>query len=169
SLGNPRDALTAQSAERVIGGTTDYLSPEQAVNDPLDARSDIYNLGGTFFTLLTGSPPYDGTTAEKLAQHQLSPPPNPCVFNSAVPPALNLIVARMMAKRPADRYRTAQEVAEALGKWRPAEPSATATPVPLTTSTVPVGASGWRIRVPAQQTQPLQPAKLERSGLQSLI
>ena len=74
SLVNPKDELTGKLDDDVITGTADYLSPEQALNVTLDARSDIYSLGATFFTLVTARPPFNGSTAQKLAQHQVAPP-----------------------------------------------------------------------------------------------
>ena len=96
SLENPKDALTSRLSgdEDIITGTADYLSPEQALNLPLDSRSDIYSLGATFFTLVTGRPPFNGSTAQKLTQHQVAPPPNLCKLRGSVPEELNEVVAQ---------------------------------------------------------------------------
>jgi len=117
SVQNPRDALTEQLEEGMILGSADYLSPEQALAAPFDARSDIYSLGATLFTLLTGRPPYEGTTAEKLRQHQSAPPRDIRAIRPDVPSGLNAVVTRMMAKRPDDRYSTARDVIAALALW----------------------------------------------------
>jgi len=121
SVLNPKDALTGKLGddEDMITGTADYLSPEQALNVTLDARSDIYSLGATLFTLVTGRPPFDGSTAQKLAQHQVAPPPNLNKIRAAVPEDMGDVVARMMAKKPADRYQTMQEVLDDLAPWLP--------------------------------------------------
>jgi serine/threonine protein kinase len=167
SLASARDALTAQAAEGMVGGTADFLSPEQAANAPLDARSDVYNLGGTLYSLLTGRPPFEGTTAEKLAQHQVSPPPDPCRLNPAVPPGLAEIVARMLAKRPEDRFQSAQEATDALAPWRSAAAPADPTRAPTAMNTVHletgvVVSNGWRIRVPSDSTGSGEPAPAQR-------
>jgi WD40 repeat protein/tRNA A-37 threonylcarbamoyl transferase component Bud32 len=125
SVTNPKDALTGQLDEDAITGTADFLSPEQALNVRLDKRTDIYSLGGTFYTLLTGRTPYEGTTAQKLAQHQTAAPPDVRAIRLDVPPELAAVVARMMAKRPDERYQTAREVLAALAPWAPGVDAAT--------------------------------------------
>jgi tRNA A-37 threonylcarbamoyl transferase component Bud32 len=119
SVGNPKDSLTGQLKEEVITGTADYLSPEQALNVQLDTRTDIYSLGATFYTLLTGRPPYEGSTSQKLAQHQMAAPPDVRAVRAAVPAKLAAVVSRMMAKQPRERYQTAREVIAALAPWVP--------------------------------------------------
>ena len=93
-------------------GTFDYISPEQAL-DPrrADLRSDIYSLGCTFYHALTGQPPVpEGTAAKKLHAHQYDSPLDPRDLNPAVPEALAAVLAKMMAKDPARRYATAEEL-----------------------------------------------------------
>lgn len=112
--GNDRDKLTEQLDHGAVVGTADFISPEQAINSPnVDGRADIYSLGATLFVLLTGKPPFEGNTAQKLMQHQLRDAPP----LTGVPPALAEVVARMLAKRPADRYQTAADVVAALLPW----------------------------------------------------
>jgi len=118
SITEPEDALTSPGPDGGISGTVDYLSPEQAVNGPVDARTDVYGLGGTLAALLTGGPPYTGTVAQKLLRHQLAPPPDLYTETAGrVPRALADVVARMMAKRPDDRPASAAEVVRLLGPW----------------------------------------------------
>jgi serine/threonine protein kinase len=117
SVVNPNDKLTNQMGEDHITGTVDFISPEQAMNVHIDARSDIYSLGATFFALLAGQPPYSGSTAQKLTQHQLAPPPSLSKIRTDVPPELNAVVARMMAKKTSERYQTAADVIDALAPW----------------------------------------------------
>ncbi|MHB1037728.1 MAG: serine/threonine-protein kinase [Pirellulales bacterium] len=107
------DDLTASG---VTLGTFDYISPEQA-RDPrvADVRSDIYSLGCTFYFMLTGRPPFpDGTVLQKLLQHQGDAPPDLCQFRPELPARVPLIVAKMLAKDPADRYQQPRELVEAL-------------------------------------------------------
>jgi serine/threonine protein kinase len=135
-LHSDEDNLTAVQAEGEIVGTVDYLSPEQAMNQPLDARSDIYGLGATFYTLAAGHPPFSGSTAQKLAQHQLREPPDAYrKLNGRVPPALSAVITRMMAKNPADRYQTAAEVIDALGPWLAVPSTGSVLPVADTQTT----------------------------------
>lgn len=102
-------------------GTTDFLAPEQATNPRrADIRADIYSLGCSLYMLLTGEPPYTGkqyqTPAQKILAHCQTPFPAPS-RKRPVPPELLAILTRMTAKRPADRYATPQQVAEALQPW----------------------------------------------------
>ena len=100
-------------------GTVDYLSPEQAIDSHnVDIRSDIYSLGCTFYFLLAGSPPFSkGTLAERLLAHQSQAPVPLAVPRPDIPDRLAQVVARMLAKRPVDRYQSPGEVAAALGDW----------------------------------------------------
>jgi formylglycine-generating enzyme required for sulfatase activity/tRNA A-37 threonylcarbamoyl transferase component Bud32 len=100
--------------EGLVIGTPDFLSPEQARNArTADIRADIYALGCTFYFLLAGKPPYPGgTPTEKMLRHTTDP--LPVIERPDVPPALEAIVHKMLAKKPADRYQTPAEVALAL-------------------------------------------------------
>lgn len=93
-------------------GTFDYISPEQAI-DPrrADVRSDIYSLGCTFYHALTGQTPVpDGNAARKLAAHQTESPTDPRLINPTIPDELATVLDRMMAKLPAHRYQSADEL-----------------------------------------------------------
>jgi len=116
-VGNAKDDLTGQLGEDFVAGSADFISPEQSLGLLLDARSDIYSLGATFCALLTGKPPYEGSTAQKLAQHQMADPPDLRKIRADIPPELNDVVMRMMSKEPDERYQTATEVIEALTPW----------------------------------------------------
>ena len=113
-----RGSLTVQYDENVLG-TADYLAPEQAVDSHgVDARADIYGLGCTLYFLLAGHPPFpDGTLPQRLLAHQKQPPPPLAKERPDVPPELSAICMRMMAKKPADRYQSMTEVAQALRYW----------------------------------------------------
>ncbi len=97
-------------------GTPDYIAPEQA-NDSrnVDIRADLYSLGCSLYFLLAGRPPFpDGTPVSKMMSHlELEPTPL-AELRPNLPVGLIEIVAKMMAKRPGDRYQTPAEVAEAL-------------------------------------------------------
>ena len=93
-------------------GTFDYISPEQAL-DPrrADVRSDIYSLGCAFYHALTGRPPVpEGTAARKLHAHQHTDPLDPRAIRADIPDELVVVLARMMAKDPARRYQTPEEL-----------------------------------------------------------
>jgi urea transport system substrate-binding protein len=97
-----------QTTAGAIVGTPHYMSPEQCESRPLDARSDVYSLGATFFHLLTGRPPFDADQPlQILFAHCSRPAPDPAEIAPEVPAACSAIVRRAMAKDPADRYPTA--------------------------------------------------------------
>ncbi|HEY7157677.1 MAG TPA: protein kinase [Gemmataceae bacterium] len=100
----------------VMLGTPDYSAPEQSRDArTADARADVYSLGCTLYFLLTGQPPFPGgTMVEKILAHQDRTPPSVARFRDDVPISLTGIVARMLAKAPADRPQSAAAVARLL-------------------------------------------------------
>ena len=99
-----------------VVGTPDYMAPEQAKNSStVDHRADLYSLGCTLYFLLAGQPPFpDGNAIEKILKHQIEAPLPLQALRPEVPTVVAEIVARLMARSPADRFATALEAAEAL-------------------------------------------------------
>jgi serine/threonine-protein kinase len=124
-----------------VVGTPDYMAPEQAKDSrTVDRRADVYSLGCAFYFLLTGKPPFhEGSGIEKLLKHQIDPPPPLQGARPDVPSDLAAIVARLMAKKPEERYETAADLAAALAPLTvyPAGAVTINTPAPRSTS-VPV-------------------------------
>ncbi|MFD3507628.1 serine/threonine-protein kinase [Nocardia sp. NPDC058666] len=90
--------------------TVAYAPPEQLVAGRLDHRADIYSLGCAFFKLLTGQNPYPSTVpAMVMMGHLHEPPPRVTAVRPDLPPALDRVIAKAMAKEPADRYSTCRE------------------------------------------------------------
>ncbi len=91
-------------------GTVDYMAPEQARNSKAaDVRSDIYSLGCSWYFMLTGQPPYpEGSVTNKISAHALNPIPDPRLINRDVPESVVMVLTRMLAKKPEDRYQTAR-------------------------------------------------------------
>jgi eukaryotic-like serine/threonine-protein kinase len=111
----PQDAGVTNP--NMLMGTPDYLSPEQAKNShAVDARSDIYSLGCTLYFLLTGKPPFLGsaTLLDKLLAHTNDEPTAIRELRPEVPEGLAEVLAKMMAKKPEDRYQKASEAAAAI-------------------------------------------------------
>ncbi|VTU00202.1 serine threonine protein kinase : Putative serine/threonine protein kinase OS=Gemmata sp. Wa1-1 PE=3 SV=1: Pkinase: WD40: WD40: WD40: WD40: WD40: WD40 [Gemmataceae bacterium] len=106
-----RDRITRDLDAGSVMGTADYVAPEQLTDSAAaDHRADIYSLGATFYHLLTGRPPFDGTTTAKLLAHQVRPVAPAHTVRQEVPAAVSAVVERMMAKAPADRYQSVGEV-----------------------------------------------------------
>jgi eukaryotic-like serine/threonine-protein kinase len=104
------NAATVTQTAAVIG-TAQYLSPEQARGENVDARSDVYSTGVLLFELITGSPPFTGDSPVAVAyQHVRENAPPPSSLNPDVPPELDAIVLKAMAKNPANRYQSAGEM-----------------------------------------------------------
>jgi serine/threonine-protein kinase len=99
-------------------GSPYYVSPEHLRGEPLDARADVYGVGVVLYELLTGRRPFDGETLEQIRHAVLEAPLAPAhVANPQVDAALSGIVARAMARQPADRYRSARALSRALREW----------------------------------------------------
>jgi eukaryotic-like serine/threonine-protein kinase len=92
-------------------GTAQYLSPEQARGEPVDARSDVYAAGCVLYELLVGEPPFTGDTPVAVAyQHVREDPKRPSEVNPSIPPALDAVVLKALSKNPANRYQSAAEM-----------------------------------------------------------
>jgi predicted Ser/Thr protein kinase len=111
---------TVTASDQVMG-TPQYLSPEQALAEPLDGRSDLYSLGGTLYTLLTGRPPYQGPSPVSVALKHTRPEERPEPIRKFVPDVsadVEALVEKLMAKKPADRFQTAEEAVAAIDRIR---------------------------------------------------
>jgi beta-lactam-binding protein with PASTA domain/predicted Ser/Thr protein kinase len=107
-----------------IMGTAQYLSPEQAQGYAVSDSSDLYSIGVILYELLTGVVPFEGETAVAIAFKQVSAVPRPpSELNPALPPSLDAVVLRALAKDPAERYSSADELIAALQREREALPS----------------------------------------------
>ncbi len=108
---------------RVLG-TVDYLAPEQALGTAdFDHRADIYSLGCTLYFLLTGHPPFpEGTLAQRILKHQTLQPRSILEERPDAPADLVELCQQMMAKNPAQRPQSADEIARALTDWSPPTP-----------------------------------------------
>lgn len=94
-----------------VVGSPMYMSPEQIQGHQLDARSDLYSLGILAYTLLAGKEPFSGTTATAISlKHLQEPPPDICAVREDVAPQWSVFIKRLLAKKPAERYQSADEV-----------------------------------------------------------
>jgi len=106
-----------QTSSGHVIGTPAYMSPEQVDgSEYLDGRSDIYSLGAVLFEMLTGEPPFRGSTVTAIIANRLtSPAPSARAFRELVPEAVDSAVKKAMANLPADRFTSATQFAEAIG------------------------------------------------------
>src|SRR5438874_8112285 len=107
------------SAGGPIVGTARYMSPEQACGEPVDARSDLYSLGATFFYALTGRAPFEGAnTPAILTKHVYETAPLVQALRPEVPAKVAAVVDRLLRKAPAERFQTADDLARVAGELR---------------------------------------------------
>src|SRR4051794_36939925 len=105
------DGQAAVTQTAAVIGTAQYLSPEQARGEAVDARSDVYAAGCVLFELLTGEPPFTGDTPVAVAyQHVREDPRSPSEVNPSVTPQLDAIVLKALSKNPVNRYQSAAEM-----------------------------------------------------------
>jgi serine/threonine-protein kinase len=106
------DTLTQTAS---ILGTASYLSPEQAQGEPVDARSDIYSMGCVLYEMVTARAPFSGDSPVAIAyKHVRENPVPPSRINQDVPASVESVVMKCMAKNPANRYQSADELREDL-------------------------------------------------------
>src|ERR1700736_5951942 len=115
-----RHSVTQTAA---VIGTAQYLSPEQARGDSVDARSDVYSLGCVLYEILTGEPPFVGDSPVAVAyQHVREAPVPPSGRHEGLSPELDAVVLKALAKNPENRYQTAAEMRTDLVRVHNGEP-----------------------------------------------
>jgi serine/threonine-protein kinase len=167
------DAGVTMTATSAVIGTAQYLSPEQAKGEHVDARSDLYSTGCLLYELLTGRPPFVGDSPVSVAyQHVREEAQPPSYYDDEVSPDLDTVVMKALAKHPDDRYQTADEMradiervldgrpvmatlaAGGLGYGATQNLPATATQVMNPTQVIPPGAAGPRPYPPGPPPPP---------------
>ena len=120
AFGGEDDELTQTGS---VMGTASYFSPEQAQGKPVDPRSDLYSLGVVLFEMVTGEPPFNGSSPVSIAyKHVQEQPPLASSLNSSVPPQLDAVIDRLLGKQPHDRYPSAEDVRADLRRFREGQP-----------------------------------------------
>src|SRR5580698_10037650 len=123
---NTEESLTQTGA---VMGTAAYFSPEQAEGLGVDARSDIYSLGVVLYEMAVGRPPFTGDSPVAVAsKHVRDQPVLPREANPTVPPALEAVIMKAMAKNPDDRYASAEELRADLLRFADGRPVEAADP-----------------------------------------
>ena len=157
-FGIARVTATADTIEQTaaILGTASYLSPEQAQGQPVDGRSDIYSLGCVLYEMVTGRPPFLGDSPVAVASKQvLEQPTPPSRLNPDVTADLDAVILRALAKNPANRYQSAEEMHADLERAKRGLP-VQATPL------LAAGTTQVLDRPPAHPTEVLSPTEPER-------
>src|SRR6266566_7875382 len=114
---NGQNAEPSMKSPDTLMGTPDYISPEQALGEPLDGRSDVYSLAVTLFFLLAGSPPFISESSIALAlMHVHDTPPTLGTMRADITPQIDRVIAKALAKWPQDRYQTAGEFSAAFAE-----------------------------------------------------
>ncbi|GAA1104205.1 Stk1 family PASTA domain-containing Ser/Thr kinase [Nocardioides dubius] len=161
------DASTTMTQTAAVVGTAQYLSPEQARGETVDSRSDVYSTGCLLYELLTGRPPFVGDSPVAVAyQHVREPATPPSTFDTELPPEVDAIVMKALAKRLEDRYQSAAAMRTDIERYLAGRPVA----APAVAATPPAAATTYL----PQQTAATAPAEEEeepkkRTGLWILI
>jgi serine/threonine-protein kinase len=122
AVADESNARPSSTKERILGGfaifgTPEYMAPEQVAGDPIDGRTDVYALGCVLYEMLTGVAAFGGPSSVVVMGMQLRetpPPPRARAPSQAIPAAVEAIVLRAMAKRPDERFPSAEAMREAL-------------------------------------------------------
>src|SRR3989475_193973 len=113
-----RRAGAAETGGSIVG-TARYMSPEQACGEPVDARSDLYSLGATFFYALTGRAPFEAANAPAIiTNHVYETAPVVQAHRPEVPAKLAAVVDRLLRKAPSERFQTGDDLARVTGEVR---------------------------------------------------
>lgn len=183
ALSSPAEDLTQAGS---VMGTATYFSPEQAQGFQVDARSDLYSLGVVLYEVLCGRPPFVGDSPVSIAyKHVQEWPPRPSQFVTGVPSGLESVILKLLAKKPEQRYRSADDLRADLRRFldgqttlaeeefgrpatpAPATPDAAATVVnPQVTASSPPTTTMPAATTPAESTEPdIDDDPPQRTGL----
>ncbi|MDI6910191.1 Stk1 family PASTA domain-containing Ser/Thr kinase [Nocardioides sp.] len=162
------DASSTMTQTAAVVGTAQYLSPEQARGETVDSRSDVYSAGCLLYELLTGRPPFVGDSPVAVAyQHVREPAVPPSDHDTELPPEIDAIVMKALAKRVEDRYQSAAAMRSDIERYLAGRP--VQAPIPAPVSAVPPASATERTAVvgavpPAENDLPRS-----RTGLLVLI
>ncbi len=125
------DASSTMTQTAAVVGTAQYLSPEQARGEPVDSRSDVYSAGCLVYELLTGRPPFIGDSPVAVAyQHVREPAAPPSDHDTDLPPEVDAIVMKSLAKRVEDRYQSAAAMRSDIERYLAGHPVHVTPPPP---------------------------------------
>jgi len=155
-LENPWARVTKRISTKEYAEEIAHIAPEQAWACEIDARSDVYSLGSTFYFLLTGQVPFPGLAPEMMAQRQIRGVPSPAAIRPSVPREIDALVRKMGAKDPHERFATAREVVIAMHPWLPLEQwqalNLGPAPTPVSIPTAPARATPTTTAAPKEHS-----------------
>jgi serine/threonine-protein kinase len=157
------DASSTMTQTAAVVGTAQYLSPEQARGETVDSRSDVYSAGCLLYELLTGRPPFVGDSPVAVAyQHVREPAVPPSDHDTSLPPEIDAIVMKSLAKRVEDRYQSAAAMRSDIERYLAGRPVQAPIPEP-----VPSGPPSYpdRTMVAAPLPPPEEEEPQRRTGL----
>lgn len=132
------DASSTMTQTAAVVGTAQYLSPEQARGETVDSRSDVYSAGCLLYELLTGRPPFVGDSPVAVAyQHVREPASPPSDHDTDLPPEVDAIVMKALAKRVEDRYQSAAAMRSDIERYLAGRPVHAVIPPAPPTSVIP--------------------------------
>ncbi|HEY0951127.1 Stk1 family PASTA domain-containing Ser/Thr kinase [Nocardioides sp.] len=132
------DASSTMTQTAAVVGTAQYLSPEQARGETVDSRSDVYSAGCLLYELLTGRPPFVGDSPVAVAyQHVREPAVPPSDHDTELPPEIDAIVMKALAKRVEERYQSAAAMRSDIERYLAGRPVQAPIPAPVPVSAAP--------------------------------
>jgi serine/threonine protein kinase len=165
------EALRQKGAKRTLSpsglpvGTPEYMAPEQLQAHTVDHRADVYALGAVLYELITGTTPHAAATpyavAVRVLTESLTPPTQ---HNPHIPPEMEQVVLRALAKSPEDRYQDMASFAEALATATSASHSTPVATTAFHVTTVPPGTLGPLASLSQLPTEPFEPLRRKRSA-----
>ena len=162
------DASSTMTQTAAVVGTAQYLSPEQARGETVDSRSDVYSAGCLLYELLTGRPPFVGDSPVAVAyQHVREQPRPPSDHDTDLPPEIDAIVMKALAKRLEDRYQSAAAMRSDIERYLAGNPVQATVPPPLP-DTAPTAVAGAPVVDPTAE-RPALPEAEERRGRGGMI
>jgi beta-lactam-binding protein with PASTA domain/predicted Ser/Thr protein kinase len=161
------DASSTMTQTAAVVGTAQYLSPEQARGEPVDSRSDVYSAGCLVYELLTGRPPFIGDSPVAVAyQHVREPAAPPSDHDTDLPPEIDAIVMKSLAKRVEDRYQSAAAMRSDIERYLAGHPvHVTAPPPPIDPPTTVTDPTSVVAPVPVPEEEDDERERGTRPGL----